>query len=396
MLEPFLYMLRAQGLKVSTTEWLALQEALAKGQANSSLSDFYYLARALLVKSEEHFDLFDRTFVEYFKDFTTSDEMLRAILAGLKEAEELNLSDEELALLKRHSLEELLERFRKKFEEGHFDQHVGGSEQIGTGGRSPTGDLGDNPQGLRIGEREQGRHKRAIQVATRRRFRDLAGDHVLDTRQIQAALRRIRSLLREGPEDVLNLERTIDATARNAGEIDLVFEAERRNKVRVALFIDVGGSMDVHAALTEKVFSAAKGLFRRLDYYYFHNCIYQEVWKSFGRNERMETEKVLRELDPGTKTIIVGDAAMALSELLARHGSIDYFSHNDVPGIRWLERLREALPNSVWLNPEPHRYWEITDSIRYVRRVFPMFELTLEGLEEASRHLMTSSGRRVA
>lgn len=394
MIEPFFYMLKSMGLPVTPTEWMTLHQALDQDLADSSLLDFYYLSRGLLVKNEQHYDIFDRAFGEYFARFETSQEMLATILAGMKAPdEELNLSAEELAKLKKLDLSELRKRFEDKYKTGHYDEHVGGNEQIGTGGRSPTGDMGDNPQGLRVGEREEGRNRRAIQVATKRRFRDLSGGRVLDTRQIQAALRRLKVMVAEGPEDQLSLEKSIDASARGGGEIELVFEAERRNKVKVVLFLDAGGSMWPHAKLADLLFSAARGMFRQVDHYYFHNCIYQQVWKSFEDNERVETSKILHEADPKSKVIFVGDAAMALSELLAVDGSIDYFQRNELPGIKWLAQIRERFPSSVWLNPEPERTWNMTDSTRYIQRVFPMYPLTLEGIEEAARYLVTGKQR---
>lgn len=392
MFEPFFYLLRGQGLPVTPTEWLSLQQAVGGDLSRSSLGSFYALSRALLVKSERHYDLFDRVFAHYFAGAETSEDILETILAGMKDVDARQLSAEELSRLGVLSLDELRKRFQKKYEEGRYDEHVGGSEQIGTGGRSPTGDLGDNPGGLRIGEREAGRLGKAVQVATKRRFKDLSGERVLDTRQIQAALSRLKALLPEGPEDQLHLEKTIDRTARGGGEIDLVFEAERRNKVKVALFLDAGGSMLPYAKTVDLLFSAARGLFRQVDHFYFHNCLYQQIWRSFSSNERLDTDKVLRELDPRAKAIFVGDAAMALTELLARDGSIDYFLRNDLPGIGWLEKAARALPRAVWLNPLPERRWGMSDSTSYIRRIFPMYELTLDGLDQAGRYLMT--GRR--
>ncbi|MCB0219871.1 MAG: VWA containing CoxE family protein [Chrysiogenetes bacterium] len=390
MLEPFFYMLKGMGLPVTPTEWMTLHEALEKDLADSSLLDFYYLSRGLLVKTEQHYDIFDRAFGEFFSRFETSEEMLATILAGMKAPdEELNLSPEELAKLKKLNLSELRARFEEKYRTGHYDEHVGGNKQIGTGGRSPTGEMGDNPQGLRVGENEQGRHRRAIQVATKRRFEDLSGGRVLDTRQIQAALRRLKVMVAEGPEDQLSLEKSIDASARGGGDIELVFEAERRNRVKVILFLDAGGSMWPHAKMADLLFSAARGLFKQVDHYYFHNCVYQQVWKSFDKNERIDTAQILNEADPKSKVLFVGDAAMALSELLAVDGSIDYFQRNDLPGIKWLSKIHEQFPSSVWLNPEPQRAWNMTDSTRYIQRVFPMFPLTLEGMEEAAKFLVT-------
>ncbi|NJL29894.1 MAG: VWA domain-containing protein [Thermoanaerobaculia bacterium] len=382
MFSGFFYHLRALGLKVSLTEWLTLVQALAGGHSKASLSAFYHLARALLIKRESQYDLYDRAFASYFEgvdlQFDLDEELLKWLENPVLPRE---LSAEERAALQALELDELRKRFLERLAE-QKERHDGGSRWIGTGGTSPFGHGGTNPAGVRIGGAGGGRS--AVQVASERRFRNLRNDRVLDTRQIGTALRRLRRLGREDGLLELDLDATVDKSAKNAGEIDLVFAPPRKNRVKLLLLIDVGGSMDPHADVCERLFSAAHAAnhFRAFETRTFHNCPYERLYVDIFHGRAEPTAEVLKRLDRTWTVIFVGDAWMSPYELTHMGGAIDFFHENTTTGLTWLERFRERCPNSVWLNPEPRRIWN-APSVRIVRRLFPMFELTLEGLGQA-------------
>jgi len=390
MLEGFFFELKSRGVPVSLSEWMTLQDALDQDLARSSLNAFYHLARSVLVKNETFFDRYDRAFQSYFRNIETREEMVDEIIEALK-----RLPPEDFEALARQagldtlSLDEVLKNFREQFESGHFRDHFGGNRAIGRGGTSTQGAFGYNPAGVRIGQ-GYGRHRSAIQVAEMRRFRNYDPDLVLDTRQLRVALNRLRRLLPKGPKDELDIEDTIDETCRNAGELELVFKAPRRNSVKLLLLMDAGGSMSPYSRLVSRLFSATSSQFRDLKHYHFHNCVYDDLWTRMESSDEISTTDLLKTYDSEYKVILVGDANMAPSELLDRHGAISYFYMNDTPGIWWLYRIAKRFPSSVWLNPEPARFWRHSTTIPIVSGIFPMFPLTLTGLDDAIRSLLTT------
>ncbi len=382
MFTDFLFHLRARGLKVSLTEWLPLLRAMAEGHGRSDLTVFYHLARALLVKREALYDLYDQAFAEYFRGVERQFDLSEELLEWLSDPKlPRQLTEEEKAALEALNLDELRQRFEERLRE-QKERHDGGSRWIGTGGTSPFGHGGTNPAGIRVGGGGGGRS--AVQVASDRRFRNLRSDRVLDTRQIGVALRRLRRLGKdEGPEE-LDLDATIDHCARNAGEIDLIFGPPRKNRIKLLLLVDVGGSMDPHAELSERLFSAAHAAnhFRHFESRFFHNCVYERLFTDIYHRRGEPTAEVLKRLDRTWSVILVGDAWMSPFELTEAGGSIDLFHQNRETGLAWLRRIRERVPRSVWINPEPRRIWN-APSARIIREVFPMYELTVDGLTEA-------------
>jgi uncharacterized protein with von Willebrand factor type A (vWA) domain len=368
-------------------EWMTLMEALSKGYAFSNLTSFYHLARAILIKSETHYDQYDVAFREYFQGIETPAEIADEVLSWLSDpVASIYLSTEELAELESMNFEELLKTFEERLSE-QKQRHDGGSKWIGTGGTSPFGHSGKSPTGIRIGGTSQGRS--AVQVAVERHFKNYRSDVVLDVRQIQAALKQLRQLSRIGPQDQLNLRSTIDATCRNAGELEFIWEAERRNNVKLLLLMDVGGSMDPHAHLCNLLFSAANSAthFKDYQHFYFHNCIYDKLYTDIERKEGISTDHLLRTLDPGYRLILVGDATMALSELNMVNGAIDYWEQNSTPGIIWLRRIADHFSHRIWLNPEPMRTWT-HPTVTLIEKLFPMYELTLDGLDQGIKKLI--------
>lgn len=384
----FFFGLKSFGVPVSIHEWMTLHHALSLNLNNCSLSNFYHVARSILVKNEIYFDKYDLAFLEAFKDIETTDEMLEEILEGLKKVKELHLSEEEKRQIEKLDLDQILKNFEEQLKAGHYKDHVGGNKAIGTGGRSTQGAWGYNPAGIRIGQ-GQSRHRRAVQVAEKRSFRNYSSDITLDTRQIKVALSHLRSLLPIGVGERLNVEETIDATCRNAGEIEFIWENKEKKASKVMLFMDVGGSMTPYAELVSTLFSAATSQISKFKYYYFHNCIYQELWTDIERNKSLPTNDILKRMDPDYRVIIVGDGEMAPSELTWVNGAIDYWYYNDTPGIVWLRRVRDTFKNIIWLNPLPSRSWGYVQTIRMIRDIFPMFELTLDGLDEGVKYLMS-------
>ncbi len=388
MLIDFFLHLKARKLPVSTKEFLTLLEAVQAGLAGHSMEDFYFLARASLVKDESHFDRFDQAFGEYFKgieaipglEVDLPEEWLKAMMHK-------HLSPEEKAKLEKLGWDKLMEEFKKRLQE-QKGRHQGGSKWVGTGGTSPFGNSGYNPEGIRVGG-ESGGNRKAVKVWDQREYRNLDDTIELGTRNIKVALRRLRRFARLGAPDELDLDGTIAATARNAGYLDLLMRPERHNAVKVLIFFDVGGSMDEHVKVCEELFSACRAEFKHLEYFYFHNCVYDHVWRDSIRrhSERTPTLDVLHKYGPDYKLIFVGDATMSPYEILQPGGSIEY--SNPEPGATWLRRLADAYPSLAWLNPEPERSWDYRQTIGIVRQLIGerMFPLTLDGMTRAITHL---------
>ena len=382
--------LKAAGLPVSLGEYLTLLKAVDADLAGRRVEDFYYLSRTALVKDERHLDRFDRVFGHVFKGLEKISEAANADIPEewLAKLAEKFLSDEEKAQIKSlGGWDKLMEALRERLAE-QKGRHQGGSKWIGTAGTSPFGAYGYNPEGIRIGQHES-RHRRAVKVWDKREFRDL-DDHVeLGTRNIKVALRRLRKFARTGAADELDLDGTIKGTAEH-GYLDVKLRPERRNAVKVLLFLDVGGSMDDHVRTCEELFSAARSEFRTLEYFYFHNCLYEAVWKDNRRRhvERQSTLDVLRTYGNDYRAIFVGDAAMSPYEIAMPGGSVEHM--NEEPGAAWLSRVTASYPRAVWLNPTPRKFWAYTPSIAMIGQIFNqrMFELTLEGLDEAMRELV--------
>ena len=383
MFVDFLFHLRAHGLAVGTSEFLTLIRALAAGHARSSLSVFYHLARAIVAKSEAEYDRYDVAFSSFFEGVDAQFELDESLLDWLADPKmPRELTPAELAALQALDVDSLREEFEKRLQEQR-ERHDGGNHWIGTGGTSPFGHGGTNPQGIRVGG--AGGNRSAVQVATARRYRNLRHDRVLDTRQIGSAFRKLRRLAREGSELELDIDATIDRTAREGGDIELVFSPPRTNHVKLLLLMDVGGSMDPHTELCERLFSAAHASshFKRFEYYFFHNCPYERLYRDFSQLEGVPTEDVLAKIDAAWTVIFVGDAYMHPFELTQVGGAIYYGHENEKTGLWWIEQFRDRSPKrTVWLNPEPTRIWN-APSIRTVRGTVPMFELTLDGLGEA-------------
>jgi uncharacterized protein with von Willebrand factor type A (vWA) domain len=386
MFTDFFYTLKRRKVPVSIVEWMTLMEALSKG-CISNLDEFYYLARAILVKSEAYYDHYDVAFQEYFKGIETPAEISEQIMEWLKDPiNKMTLTEEERALFDSMDFDELLKEFEKRLKE-QTEQHDGGGHWIGRGGTSPFGHSGYHPAGIRIGGESGGRH--AIQIAQERRFRNYRSDLVLDVRQIKMALKGLRQLSRIGPEDELDLERTIGATCKNAGEIEMVWARSRKNAVKLLLLMDVGGSMVPFARLCSQLFSAAHSSthFKDCQYFYFHNCIYDNLYQDIERQEAVSTDHLLRILEPDYKLVLVGDARMAMPELTERYGAIYYYEHNEVPGLLRLKQIAEHFTHCVWINPTEPYYWNHS-TVLVVEKLFPMFELTLDGLGQAVKKLV--------
>ena len=393
MLIDFFYALRAAKLPVSVKEFLTLLEAL---QANvvgpaqpeaCSIDDFYYLARTALVKDEKHFDKFDRAFAAYFKGVEMIADFRKEIPAEwLRKILEKELTPEQKAAIEKMGWDELMETLKKRLEE-QKERHEGGSKWIGTGGTSPFGHGGYNPQGVRIGGK--GGNKSAVKVWDQRAYKDYDDSQELGTRNIKVALRRLRKFARTGSDLELDLPDTIRSTAANAGWLDIKMVPERHNAVKVLLLMDVGGTMDEHIQRVEELFSATKAELKHLEFYYFHNCVYDFVWKNNRRRfaEKFPTWDIIRKYNKDYKLIFVGDATMSPYEILQPGGSVEY--NNEEPGAEWLQRLTHAFPKFVWINPEPPGVWQYRQSIAIVQQLMGqrMFPLTLKGLEDAMRTL---------
>jgi uncharacterized protein with von Willebrand factor type A (vWA) domain len=388
MLIDFFFTLRAARLPVSVKEYLMLLEALRADVIGPSVDEFYYLARTTLVKDETHFDKFDRAFAAYFKGVELLTDFTREVpLEWLRKTLELELSPEEKAAIEKMGWDELMQTLKQRFEE-QKERHEGGNRMIGTGGTSPFGAYGYNPQGVRIGQ-AGGRNKSAVKVWDQRSYKDYDDSLELGTRNIKLALRRLRRFAREGSDLELDLDGTIHHTAANAGMLDIRMVPERHNKVKVLLLMDVGGTMDEHVHRVEELFSAAKAEFKHLEFYYFHNCVYDFVWKNNRRrfSEKSPTWDVIRKYNKDYKLLFVGDATMSPYEILQPGGSVEY--NNEEPGAEWLQRLTHAFPRCAWINPEPQGVWGYRQSISIVQQLMSqrMFPLTLAGLEGAMRLL---------
>ncbi|MAJ54953.1 MAG: hypothetical protein CBC67_02965 [Gammaproteobacteria bacterium TMED107] len=386
MLINFFMTLRQERLPVSFTELFALLECLKQNIAFGDIDEFYHVARLCLVKDEKHFDKFDRAFSKYFEQLDLIDDLSLYQIPEqwLKKQFENSLSDEEKAQIESMGgLEKLLEAFRKRMEEQE-KRHQGGNKWIGTGGTSPFGAYGYNPEGIRIGQ-DEGRNNRAVKVWDRRNYRDLDDSVEIGTRNIKMALRRLRKFARTGADEELDMDDTISSTARNAGMLDIKMVPERRNSVKVLLFFDVGGSMDPHVRLCEELFSAAKTEFKHLKFFYFHNFLYDSVWTKSQRRhaETTSTFELINTYTKDYKVILVGDATMAPYEITHAGGSIEHY--NEEAGAVWLQRVTEAFEHFVWLNPTPKEYWQHSYSIEIVKELVEdrMFPLSVKGLEEA-------------
>ena len=388
MLIEFFLHLKTHELPVSTREYLDLLAAMQARVASHSIDDFYFLSRALLVKDEANYDRFDRAFGEYFKGVQQIPGMDAEIPEDwLKLLAKKHLSPEEKARLEKLGWDKLMEEFRKRLEEQKA-RHSGGSKWIGTGGSSPFGNSGYHPEGIRVGGESAG-NRTAIKVREQREFRNLDDTLDLGTRNIKVALRRLRQFAREGAADELDLDGTIDATARNAGWLDLMMRPERHNAVKVLLFFDVGGSMEDHVRICEELFSACRAEFKHLEYFYFHNCLYEGVWQDSRRrwHERIPTADVMHKYGPDYRLIFVGDATMSPYEIIQPGGSVEYM--NPEPGALWMRRVLATWPSACWLNPEPEQLWNYRQSISLIREIMGerMFPLTLDGLTRAMTHL---------
>ena len=390
MLIRFFFLLREGGVPVSITEFLTLLEALQARLANGSAEDFYYLARSCLVKDERHFDRFDRVFAAHFQGVEALFDSLMAQIPEewLQRMGERTLSEEEKARIEAlGGWDKLLETLRQRLEE-QKERHQGGNKWIGTGGTSPFGAYGYNPEGIRIGQ-DESRQRRAVKVWDRREFQNLADNVELGTRNIKVALRKLRKFAREGAAEHLDLDDTIASTARNAGLLDLKFVPERHNAIKILLFLDVGGSMDDHVRVCEELFSAARSEFKHLEYFYFHNFVYESLWKDNRRRhvEKIPTLEVMRTYGHDYKLIVVGDASMSPYEITQPGGSIEHW--NEEAGAVWMQRLTRTWPHHVWLNPESQQRWEYTQSVQITRQLVEdrMFPLTLNGLDQAIKAL---------
>jgi uncharacterized protein len=383
----FFHSLRRHGVPVTFNEWLLLQRALSENLADSSLTRFYYLARSILIKTEAHFDKYDQAFLECFGHIESDEDLIRTIEERLSKVSPLELTEEEKRMVEQFSLEEVRARFEEQLRNQDDQLHIGGNKAIGIRGRSTQGAWGYNPAGIRIGQHES-RMRSAIQIAERRSFKNYRDDVTLDTRSIKTVLSYIRQVVREGPKDSLDVDRTIDATCRNAGELEFIWDRARKKRIKLMLLMDAGGTMAPHAELVSRLFSAAKDIVKDLQFYYFHNCIYQELYTDIWQKKAVSTRKVLDQMNRNYKVILVGDAYMAPSELLSPNGAIDYWYRNDRPGIEWLIDFRKRFGKAIWLNPEPEQWWSSVPSTRMIRKIFPMFELTLSGMRSGARALI--------
>ena len=393
MFHHFFSELRRASVPVSIREYLTLIEGVEKGVADESLNGFYFLSRTALVKDERDLDKFDQVFshvfrgVDYLDDIFGQDEYTISE-DWLRKMTELHLSPEEMAEIEAlGDFDKIMEALKERLE-NQEKRHEGGDRNIGTAGKSPFGAYGYNPEGVRIGQKE-GRHGKAVKVWDKRQFKNLDGDREIGTRNIKVALRRLRKFAREGATEELDLPSTISGTARQ-GWLDIKMRPERRNAIKVLAFFDIGGSMDAHVKQAEDLFSAAKSEFKRLEYFYFHNCLYEKVWKDNRRrmSEVTPTWDILHKFPSDHRVVIVGDAAMSPYEVAMRGGSVEHW--NNEPGAVWLKRLTDIYPHLVWINPTQEKYWEFSQSTQMIQDIIGkdrMFPMTLSGLEDAMREL---------
>jgi uncharacterized protein with von Willebrand factor type A (vWA) domain len=389
MLVNFFHGLRDAGVPVTTRELLDLMEGMKQHIVFGSMDEFYYFSRTCLVKDEKYFDRFDRAFGLHFKDLEALDDVIEALIPDdwLRSEFMKNLSEEEKAKIESlGGLEKLIEEFKKRLEEQE-KRHEGGNRWIGTGGTSPFGQEGYHPEGIRVGP--NGRNKKAVKVWDRRDFKNLDDDVELGTRNIKVAMRRLRKFARTGATEELDLDDTIHSTARNAGLLDIKMVPERHNAVKVLLFFDVGGSMDPHVKVCEELFSAARTEFKHMEYFYFHNFIYESVWKNNIRrhNERTPLLDILHKYSHDYKVVFVGDASMSPYEIVQPGGSVEHW--NEESGEMWMRRLLEVYDKVAWINPVPEDEWQFTQSVAITNQLLEghMYPLTLKGLEEAMGYL---------
>jgi uncharacterized protein with von Willebrand factor type A (vWA) domain len=390
MLLPFFTALRDARVPVSMKEWLHLMEAMDRDVAGRKVDDFYHLSRAVLVKDEKHYDRFDQVFGKVFAGIETvgaeDEPSLEVPEDWLKLLNEKYLTDEEKAQIEAlGGFDKLMETLKQRLEE-QKGRHEGGNKWIGTGGTSPFGHGGYNPEGVRVGG--PGKQGRAVKVWEKREYRNLDDQVELGTRNIKVALRRLRRFARQGAQDELDMDATIDGTARQ-GWLDIHMRPERRNTIKVLLFLDIGGSMDAHVKMCEELFSAARTEFKHLEFFYFHNCLYEGVWKDNRRrhSEKIPTWEVLNKYPADWRAIFVGDATMSPYEVTMPGGSVEHW--NEEAGAVWMKRATQQWDKVAWLNPSPERYWSYSASVGMVRELVDdrMYPLTLEGLEKAMRAL---------
>ena len=386
MLINFFMTLKNEKLPVSFTELFTLLDCLRKNIVFGSVEDFYYLSRLCLIKDEKNFDKFDKAFSKYFKNVEILDELSSHEIPNewlRKQLESMLTEEEKKKIEALGGLDKLMEEFKKRMEE-QKKRHQGGNKWIGTGGTSPFGAYGYNPEGIRIGQQE-GRNGRAVKVWDRRNYRDLDDSVELGTRNLKLALRRLRKFARTGSAEELDMDDTISSTAKNAGFLDIKMVPERHNAVKVLLFFDVGGSMDPHVKTCEELFSAARSEFKHLKYYYFHNFLYESVWSKSHRRHAETTSlfEIMNKYSKDYKVIFVGDATMAPYEITHVGGSIEHY--NEEAGAIWMKRINDSFDNIVWINPTPKDYWEHSYSIEIVKELMEnrMFPLTVKGLEDA-------------
>ncbi|GBL02830.1 VWA domain-containing protein [Glaciecola sp. KUL10] len=390
MLLDFFYTLRKHKLKTSITEWLDLMNAMSADMAHADIEGFYFLARTVLVKDESQYDRFDKAFAEYFKgvqavnlfDKDIPEEWLRSEMEKL-------LSDEEKAKIEAMGgLDKLMETLQERLKEQE-KRHQGGNKWIGTGGTSPFGADGYNPEGVRIGQKGN-RNFSAVKVWDKREFKNLSNDVEIGTRNIKIALRRLRKFARTGAADELDVNDTISSTAKNAGYLDLKMAPERRNAIKLLLFFDIGGSMDAHIKRCEELFSAAHSEFKHIEFFYFHNCVYEGVWKDNMRrgSDIIDTHQIIHKYGSDYKVIFVGDATMGPYEITYPGGSVEHW--NEEPGSAWMERLLNHFEYAVWLNPQPEAYWSYHASLQIMKEIMRdrMYPLTVEGLTDGIKTLL--------
>lgn len=389
MLISYFYHLRRCGVPVTIRELLDLLAGLKAQVAFADKEQFYYYSRCCLIKDEKHFDRFDRAFDAFFKGIDSIDGLLEAVIPDewLREQFMRSLSDEEKAQIETlGGLEELLDAFKERLQEQE-NRHEGGNRWIGTGGTSPFGHSGYNPEGIRVGG--EGKHGKAVKVWEQRQYKNFDENNEISARNIQVALRRLRKFARSGADDQFDLDGTISSTAKNAGLLDIRMVPERRNQVKVLMFFDIGGSMDAHIESCQRLFDAVRTEFKHLEYFYFHNCIYESVWKDNSRRnqERMDIYDVMNRYGRDYKVIFVGDATMSPYEILQPGGSVEHW--NQEAGQVWLERMLNTYDRVAWLNPVPPEAWEYTHSVQILRQIMQghMYPLTVAGLEEGMTYL---------
>lgn len=382
--------MRAAKVPVSVRELLDLHHALQRHVVFADMDKFYYLARAILVKDERHFDKFDRAFAAYFKGLENLDRHIEALIPEdwLRKEFERSLTAEERAQIQSlGGLDKLIEAYKQRLQE-QKERHAGGNKWIGTGGTSPFGSGGFNPEGIRVGDAGE-RQGKAVKVWDQREYKNLDDQVELGTRNIKLALRRLRKFARQGAAEELDIDGTIDHTARDAGLLNIQMRPERRNTVKLLLLFDIGGSMDAHVRVCEELFSACRTEFKHLEYYYFHNCVYETVWKNNLRrtSERYSTFDLLHKYGDDYKVVFVGDAAMAPYEITQPGGSVEHW--NEEAGYVWMQRIMAKFRKVIWINPYPRQAWDYTASTHLVRELIEdrMYPLTLQGLEDGMRYL---------